>query len=291
MVDQVIKAIVLGGGGAKGAHSVGAIKHLLGDLEISFPIICGVSVGAITAAFIAQYKLGDEKKAAADLCEMWAKISTKDIYVRWKPFGKWHSLWKGGFYNPAPLIKLIRSSISLEKIRESGKQVSVGVVSVSSGKYTIFDQTSDYFIDAVIASSLFPGMFPPIKIGNELWMDGGMKQISPIDIAIKQGATNIYAIVTSPEKRIPKFVEKPSAIASLKRAIDLSTEKIMSNDIEKAHLHNKLAEHGVAGYQFINLNIIRPKYNLIEDFLDFNPTKIKEMMEIGYQDALAQTIK
>jgi NTE family protein len=221
---------------------------------------------------------------------MWSKLSTKDVYVRWKPFGKWHSFWTGGFYDPSPLINLIRGYISLDKIRQSGKQVSVGTVSLSSGKYTIFNQISDNFIDAVIASALFPGMFPPIKIGNELWMDGGTKQISPIDIAIKMGANDIYTIVTSPETRLSKFIDNPTAIDSLKRAIDLSTEKIMSNDIEKAQMHNKLAEHGIPGYQYIKLNIIRPQFNLIEDFLDFDPLKIKKMMEIGYSDARSQFI-
>jgi len=283
-----MKGLVISGGGSKGAHSVGAISHLLGDLQLDFQIMAGVSVGAITVAFLAQFKVGQEISAASELRKMWSKLSTKDIYVRWQPFGKWHNFWTGGFYNAAPLISLIRENILLDKIRQSGKQVSVGVVSLSSGKYTIFDQTSDYFIDAVIASSLFPGMFPPIKIGNELWMDGGMKQISPIDIAIKMGANDICAIVTSPEKRIPKFIDKPSAIDSLKRAIDLSTEKIMSNDIEKVQMHNKLAKHGVQSYQYIKLNIIRPQYNLIEDFLDFNPRKIQEMMEIGYNDAKNQ---
>ena len=289
-METHMNGLVISAGGSKGAHSIGAIRYLLSDLKINFQIMCGVSVGAITAAFLAQFKTGQEEFAASELCKMWSKLSTKDVYVRWNPFGKWHSFWTGGFYNPAPLIKLIRENISLDKIRQSDKQVSVGTVSLSSGKYTIFDQTSDDFIDAVIASSLFPGMFPPIKIGNELWMDGGMKQISPIDVAIRMGSDNICAIVTSPEKRMSKFINNPTAIDSLKRAIDLSTEKIMSNDIEKAQMHNKLAEHGISGYQYIGLNIIRPKYNLIEDFLDFDPEKIKKMIEIGYLDAKNQII-
>ena len=285
-----MNGLVISGGGSKGAHSVGAIRYLLGDLKIKFQVMCGVSVGAITAAFLAQFQSGEEEKASYELSKMWSKISTKDIYKPWKFWGRSAALWKDGFYNSEPLINLIRSNISLDKIRKSGKQVSVGMVSLSSGKYTVFDQNSDYFIDSVIASSLFPGMFPPIKIGNEFWMDGGTKQISPIDVAIRAGATDIHAIVTSPEKRIPKFIENPTAIDALKRAIDLSTEKIMSNDIEKVQMHNKLAEHGIIGYHTVKLNIIRPKYNLIEDFLDFDHAKIKEMMEKGYVDAKASLI-
>jgi NTE family protein len=280
-----MKGLVISGGGSKGGWATGVLQHLLGELETDYSILTGVSVGAINVAFISQFPSGQEKEASKQLTEMWSKLSTKDIYVRWQPFGIWHSMWKGGFYNSAPLINLIRSSISLDKIRRSNKKVCVGAVSLSSGKYTLFDQSSDDFINAVIASSLFPGVFQPIKIGNELFMDGGMKQTTPIDVAIKLGATDIDAVITSPEKRIPKFIAKPTAIDALKRAIDLSTEKILSNDIEKVQLHNKLAENGITGYNAVKLNIIRPKYNLIEDFLDFDPNKIKEMMELGYIDA------
>jgi len=71
----------------------------------------------------------------------------------------------------------------------------------------------------------------------------------------------------------------------LKRSIDLSTDKIMANDIEKIEMHNKLASAGLEDRKFVKINILRPDYNLIEDLLDFRPEKIKEMMEKGYADA------
>lgn len=280
-----MKALVMSGGGVKGAFQSGAVDYLLGDLQIDFHILVGVSVGAINAAFLAQFKNGEEKIAAKEMIALWDSISTKDVYVDWKPFGKIQSTWTGGFYNPAPLKKFIKKNISLKKIRSSGKHVSVGVISLNSGKYKIFDQTSDNFIDFVLGSSLFPGMFPPIKIQNELWMDGGLKQISPIDVAVKLGADEVCAIVTSPDKRLPKVIERPAAMDALKRALDLSTEKIMSNDIEKVKMHNILATNNVPGYNNIKLDIINPKYNLTEDFLDFNPIIIKELLALGYIDA------
>jgi hypothetical protein len=70
-----------------------------------------------------------------------------------------------------------------------------------------------------------------------------------------------------------------------KRSIDLSSEKIMSNDIEKIQMYNMLAEKGIPGYRVVKMNIVKPKLNLIKDFLDFDPEKIREMMEKGYADA------
>jgi NTE family protein len=280
-----MKAVVISGGGSKGSWASGVLYHLLHDLKINFDILCGVSVGAINAAFLAQYHAGQEQEAASKMWDLWSQISNQSVYKRWFPFGRYHCLWKLGFFDSSPLHQLIRDNISLERIRATGKSVNVGLVSLTSGKYRNFDQRSDQFIDAVIASASFPVIFEPVKIGDEYFTDGGVKTISPITTAIELGAVDIQAVVTSPETRDKKFLKKLSIVDIMTRAFDLYTEKIMSNDIEKALYHNKLAAAGISGTRGVELNIIRPKFNLIENFLDFSPTKIREMMEQGYLDA------
>jgi NTE family protein len=285
-----MKAIVLSGGGAKGGWSAGCLFHLLHDLKMHYQILCGVSVGAINAAFLAQFHKGQEVEAAIQLWDLWSKLENKSVYKRWFPFGRYHCLWKNSFYDSSPLHKLMRSNISLERIRATGKHVSVGLVSLTSGKYKIFDQTSDDFVSAVIASASFPCLFQPVKIGDELFTDGGVKTITPINTAIDFGATEIHAVVTSPEIRDKKFFKQPSIIDVMTRSFDLYTEKIMSNDIDKAIAYNRLAEAKIIDNQSVKLHIIRPKRNLVEDFLDFDPEKIKKMMDIGYNDAVEQLI-
>lgn len=285
-----MKALVLSGGGSKGAYQAGALKHLIGNLQINYNIICGVSVGAINAAFLSQFKAGQEVESSLELTDWWLKLNTESIYKRWMPFGRWHALWQPSFYDSQPLIDLITKNISLDRIRESGKKVSVGAVSLSSGKYTIFNQDNDNFIKAVIASASFPGMLKPIEINGHLWADGGVKEITPIRTAIEMGATEIDIVITSPETRVKMYLEKPNTIDVLKRSLDLSADKIMANDIEKVHMYNRLALQGDPDRKVIKLNIIRPKNNLIKDLLDFTPSKIKEMMEKGYEDAKSNYI-
>lgn len=280
-----MRALVHCSGGSKGAYGAGVIKYLLGNLQIKYDIICGVSVGAINGSFLAQFPHGEEKIAALELSNMWSKLDASQVYQRWKPFGKWHAIWKKSFYDSSPLHNLIRNNIQLDKIRKSSKIVAVGTVSLSSGKYTIFDQNSDYFLEAVIASASFPAMLTPVEFMGQLWSDGGIKEISPLKKAIDLGATEIDVIVTSPQTRIKKFIPNPSTIDILKRSVDLSTDKILANDIEKIEMNNQLAKAGIADKQFIKLNIVRPDYNLIEDLLDFRPEKLHEMIEIGYADA------
>jgi NTE family protein len=218
---------------------------------------------------------------------MWSQLDNSKIYKRWFPFGRWHAIWRKSFFDSSPLHNLLKSEINLDKIRENGKHVNVGTVSLSTGKYTIFDQTSDHFVDAVIASASFPGMLTPVNFLGQLWTDGGVKEISPIKKAVELGADIIDVIITNPVVRTKKFIENPTTVDILKRSIDLSTDKIMANDIEKVEMYNILAQNMLTHKKYVKLNIIRPENNLIEDLLDFRPEKIQEMMEKGYNDAKA----
>lgn len=280
-----MRALVLSGGGSKGAFAAGIIQYLMGDLKIDYNIYTGVSVGAINSAFLSMFPSGQEQDAADTLKDWWLRLDNHKIYRRWEPFGRIHAIWRQSFYDSTPLHTLIREQVDLDKIRSSEKKVSVGAVSVSSGKYLTFDQDDDDFISAVLASSAFPGMLSPIVMKDQLWIDGGCKELSPIRAAIELGATEIDVITTSPEVRIKKFIEKPSIIDIIKRAIDVSTDKILSNDIDRAIMHNKLVQAGVSDKKLVKLRILRPHNNLIDDVLDFSPEKIREMMEKGYENA------
>jgi NTE family protein len=280
-----MRALVLSGGGSKGAYQAGALKYILGELHTTYDAFCGVSVGAINCAYLSMFPTGEEKKSVDTLVNMWQSMTTEKVYKRWFPFGRLHALWNKSFFDSYPLSNILRNGIDLDKIRKSGKMVNVGTVSLSSGKYTIFDQTSDHFIDAVIASASFPGMLTPVSFLGQLWTDGGVKEISPIKKAVDLGADIIDVIITNPKVRMKKFIENPTTVDVLKRSLDLSTDKIMANDIEKVEMYNRMAQAGITEKKLVQLNIIRPDSNLIEDLLDFRPFKIREMMEKGYNDA------
>lgn len=279
------RALVHSGGAAKGAWATGVIRYLLGDLGISYDIYTGTSVGAINVAFLAMFKSGEERAALQLLTDWWLKLDSSKIYKPWPFWGRIAAAWRKSFYDSSPLHEIIRQNVSLEKIRASGKKISVGALNLHTGKYTVFNQDSDNFIDAVLASSAFPAMLSPIKINNDLYIDGGMKTLSPIKMAIEMGADEIDVITTSPDVRDKKFMEDPNIIDIVRRAFDVATDKILSNDIELAMMYNQLAEAGLSNKKPIKLRIIKPHYNLLDNVLDFDPRKIREMMELGYKDA------
>ncbi len=280
-----MKALVLSGGSSKSAFQVGALSYIIGELGVSYDIFCGVSAGSINASFLSMFPYGQEKMSISLLSNLWSKLDNSSIYKRWFPFGKLHVLWKHSFFDSSPLHNLIKKEISQDKILQANKQVSVGTVSLSSGKYTYFDQNSEHFIDAVIASSSFPGIFSPVRFLNQLWIDGGIKTMSPIQRAIDLGATEIDIIVTYPHTRINKFFHKPNIINILKRAFDLATDKISDNDLKFADFHNTIALANLSNKKYVKINVLRPEFNLLEDLLDFSPNKIQEMMEKGYNYA------
>src|SRR5580698_151116 len=203
------RALVHSGGAAKGAWATGVIRYLLGDLGISYDIYTGTSVGAINVAFLAMFKSGEEQAALQLLTDWWLKLDSSKIYKPWPFWGRIAAAWRKSFYDSSPLHEIIRQNVSLEKIRASGKKISVGALNLHTGKYTVFNQDSDNFIDAVLASSAFPAMLSPIKINNDLYIDGGMKTLSPIKMAIEMGADDIDVITTSPDVRDKKFMEDP----------------------------------------------------------------------------------
>lgn len=285
-----MKALVHSGGAVKGAWCCGVIQYLLNDLQIDYDIYTGTSVGAINASFLAMFPSGEEKEAAALLKKWWLHLDTSKIYKPWPFWGKVATIWQKSFYDSSPLHKIINTNVSLEKIRKSGKKIAVGALNLHTGKYTLFNQDNDCFIDAVLASSAFPAMLSPVKINNDLYIDGGMKTLSPIKAAIEMGATEIDVITTSPDIRDKNFIENPNIIDIVRRAFDVSTDKILSNDIELAQMYNELAKAGISNKKVIKLQIFRPHYNLIDNVLDFNPQKIKGMIALGYENAKSQYI-
>ena len=280
------RALVLSGGSEKGAYQVGAVKYLIGELKNQYQILCGVSVGALNSSFLGMYPEGKEEESIEALLDVWNNISNKNIYKRWFPFGRFHALWKSSFYNSKPLQNFVKSKLDISLLKASGKEVYVGAVSLDTGHYTIFDQTNDNFINAVIASASFPVMLAPIFMNNQLWTDGGIKELTPLTKAISLGATDIDVIMTSPSLPIGKFIKNPNSFSIIKRTIDLMIDEINYNDLYKAQLWNKLIE---SGYQtdkkIINFRIIRPNHSLVEDTLNFDKDLIQELIVKGYNDA------
>lgn len=285
-MEAYMRALVLSGGGVKGAYQVGALKNLIQERKRNYDILCGISVGALNCAFMSMFTKEQEEDALGSLLNFWQTVTNATVLKRWFPFGRLHGLWLSSMYNSAPLINLIHSQIDLTKVRASGRKVCVGAVSLTTGDYRVFTESDDHFAEGVLASSSFPAGLKPIEIDGELYTDGGVKHITPLSEAIKNGATEIDMIICSPAMTTAKYDKNSNAVTLAMRTIDLMTDEIINADLKMSQLYNEIALlNPNSGKRFIKINIIRPLEDLTENSLEFDHDNIIKMIDKGYADA------
>lgn len=279
-----MKVLVLSGGGSKGAYQAGAISYLMGEEGIRYDAFCGVSVGAINSAQMAQYKDEEVKKGVTELLSFWQKISTDQVYKPWF-FGKLASLWRPSVYNSKPLWSYIKQKFDPDKVVKSGKLLRVGAVSMDSGEYKVFSEEDPDLLEAILASSAYPVMFLPLKFKGDLWSDGGIRNVTPLCSAFNLGADSADVIMCQPENYKFSPLDKPNSCDNLIRMLDIMTEEVVETDIKLALAYNRIAELDPdSGKKHMDIRIIRPEKGLPGSSLNFDE-HIQEKINRGWDDA------
>lgn len=243
---QLLKntAIVLTGGGARAAYQVGFLRCLSRMMpEADFPIITGVSAGAINAAFLAARK-GSFRDATSELTNLWENLSIDQVYkvdpmslagnlVRWvtrlASGGVSRSPQVRSMLDTTPLRDLLRKSLgsvdgviegvarNLDRGRLSA--FSLTTIKFSTGQTVTWVEGRDLeewsrpnrrgiatrmTVEHVMASAALPFAFPAIEIAGSWYGDGGVRMYSPLAPAIHLGADKILAVST----RYPRSVDE-----------------------------------------------------------------------------------
>lgn len=273
-----MRALVLSGGGTHGAYQVGVLKHLMGDLKTEYDILAGVSVGAINVASLAQYKTGEEQEAIRTTEELWLGIDNSSIWSYFfPPFLS--ALWKSGIYSTNPLRKLLEKNFNYQKVLDSGKLLRVPAVSLNTGKWEVWTEHDKDMLDGIMASMAFPGVFETPKIRNQVWIDGGVRTVTPLKEAIDAGADEIDVILTF-KPGTGKINGGFTTIKVLKRALNIMMDEVVVNDLRVCKLKNN-----IDSYRKIKLSIYSPSIGLKGGALDFDPKNIRDEIELGYGDA------
>ncbi len=194
-----MKAIVLSGGGSKGAYQMGVWKALK-KLNIKYDIVTGTSVGAINGALMVQ---GEYHKAI----KLWKELSfellfgkkdfqdVKNITDVYKVYAK--NIVTSGGINPKELEQILRLVIKEKKVRNS--KINYGMVTVKVPKFKALYLSKDKIpngklVDYLMASATCFPAFQMKKINGESYIDGGFYDNMPINLAIKMGADEIIAV-------------------------------------------------------------------------------------------------
>ena len=235
--DKIKTALVLPGGGARGAFQAGVLKALAEllprDHPNPFPIISGTSAGAVNSVVLAS-RARHFRSAVAELERVWGHFHCNQVYKtdHWtmlKSSARWMaSLVLGGWLvgmpksllDNAPLRNLLSSNLHFPRIRDAIDDGYLEAVAVTAAGYasarstTFFEATQEQEgwertrrsgqqvelnLDHLMASIAVPMVFPPVCIGSEYFGDGAMRQATPLSPVVHLGADRILVIGTRDE--------------------------------------------------------------------------------------------
>ena len=225
-------ALVLPGGGARGAFQVGVMKAIAelvprGTVN-PFGIISGTSAGAINSVVLAA-KARRFRVAVAELDRVWGNFRCHHVYRTDNLAMLKSSLhWLGAFVTGGTLVSMPKSLLDNSPLRallsrnirfprithgiERGwlDAVSITAAGYSSARSTsFFEAAGDHVewtrtrragvrsqlnLDHLMASIAVPMIFPPVRIGSEYFGDGAMRQATPLSPAVHLGADRILVI-------------------------------------------------------------------------------------------------
>lgn len=272
-------AIVLTGGGARGAYQAGAVlalAEITGRRDLPFPVLAGSSAGSISTAYLASR--ADEFPAAArDLADLWTTLAAHDVYRTDSPtIAKTAAAWLadlslGGWIGPGHGVALLDTSPlrallerhfdahALERQVEAGRVHGVGITATNYGSghaVTFFEGASSIEawnrvtrvglrqrieVHHVLASSAIPLFFPAVEIDGAWYADGCIRLVTPLSPAIHMGADKVIAVAVRATASAPRppSSQHPSPAATAGLLLDALFLDALEGDIERTERVNQ----------------------------------------------------
>jgi len=249
------KALVISGGGSKGAFAGGVAEHLINELGYSYDVFVGSSTGSLLIPHLAINKIAKIKK-------IYTNVGQDDIYtvnpfkVKLQDDGtvkasinhsstvKMFLKREKTFGDTRALRKTISKTLSKEDFREvqkSGKKVIVTVSNLTrttvEHKYAI-DCLHNDFMDWMWASCSFIPFMSLVRKNGYEYADGGFGNYIPIEEAISIGAKEIDCIVLNPRRRPEREVKTHNAFDLLLKAFLFMQKQIAYEDVMGGHMQS-----------------------------------------------------
>ncbi|HKP75807.1 MAG TPA: patatin-like phospholipase family protein [Longimicrobiaceae bacterium] len=272
------RALVISGGGSRGAFAVGALKFLMLERGLEFDVLAGTSTGALIAPMIAA-------KGAAALAELeteYTTVKTGDILDGWPVLRV--LLGEPSLFGSAPLRKRIEKHITpdiFKTLTGSSKRLGITTVDLRDGRLIYFQTGSplvptdepvvqvsshEQLVNAIHASASIPMSMPPVvnsrpDAANDGYVDGGVREYVPIEYAIDAGVEEICCIILSPplDKRKPFEKRFGSVVDVAQRAVDLLSEEVGASDLKLSRVYNQACTYFAAVQQKLLAEGVSPE--------------------------------
>ncbi len=201
MAEQKTLGLALGAGGAKGLAHIGILKALHAQ-NIKPDYLAGTSMGAVIGAAYAAGCSPQELEEIAATTD-WKKIVD-------------FTLPKSGLLEPELIERKIAKLVRHKEFDELKIPLRVVGYNLSAKKRVIFSKGN--VAKAVRASLSMPGIFPPLKIGKEFYIDGAVADPTPFDIVKQMGADVIVAVdLYHKEKTVSTSAAKTSFFEEMRK--------------------------------------------------------------------------
>ncbi|WP_422091101.1 patatin-like phospholipase family protein [Tenacibaculum ovolyticum] len=287
------KALVISGGGSKGAFAGGVVEYLMKKKKKDYDLFLGTSTGSLMVSHLALKKLDSLK-------ELYTNVNQNSIFSN-SPFKikKVHgekvisirhmnTLWnflngRKTFGESKNLRKLIKKNVTREmydEIRENNKEVVVTVSNLTANKIeykSISECSYEDFCDWIWGSCNYVPFMSLLEKNNCQYADGGFGSLIPIREAILRGAKEIDAIILETEVTQINRIPAKNPFTLMLDVFDFMLENVERHNITIGKLSAK--------HHDVKLNLYYTPTVLTTNTLVFEKEKMKKWWKSGYKYA------
>lgn len=199
-------AFAISGGGARGATQAGMLRALL-ERGITPDFVVGVSIGAWNGAWIAHRP---EVEWAKRLEDVWRQVTRRSIDMVWWRAAQNMVRRKPSLYEGGGLSRFVARHLQVHNFEDLAVPLHTVAIDLTTGTKAVFSHGP--LAPAVLASSAIPGVFPPVTIGGNQHVDGGLVDPTGLDTAIELGARRVYVLDSGYAGRLPAPLGSMNAI-------------------------------------------------------------------------------
>ena len=268
--------LVLSGGGARALAQIGVLK-VLDSLDVKVDYIAGTSTGAMIGALYAMGYSGKEIEEIL-LSTDWKDIFNDQIkrndyniaQKRWMPLSKYYffidryykpQLPKAFLFGNKFLIKIFDFTYPTYQINDyCDLPIPFRCVSTNllTGEKKIFNKGSLH--ESIRASMAFPSILQPFNLDNNLYIDGGITDNFPVDIAKKMGADYLIGVKTN--SGLKKIDEVANILDILEQTMNINIIKKVKEESEECDL---VISPQLNEYSFLNFDLKKDIINSGEE--------------------------